>query len=99
MQGKVAVVTGGARGIGRATALALAERGARVVLNDLHSMDEAQEVAREVEAAGSTALVHQADVADRGQMERLFEAAVARFARVDIEWRMLRGMSANRCWS
>ncbi|HAX42823.1 MAG TPA: SDR family oxidoreductase [Bryobacteraceae bacterium] len=84
MQGKVAVVTGGARGIGRATVLALAKRGARVVVNDLHSMDEAQVVAREVEAAGSTALVQQADVADRGQMEGLFEAAVARFGRVDI---------------
>jgi glucose 1-dehydrogenase len=84
MEGKVAVVTGGARGIGRAVALELAGRGARVVVNDFQCMDEAEGVAREIEGSGAEALVHQADVSNRGAMEGLFEAAVARFGRVDI---------------
>ena len=83
LAGRVALVTGGARGIGRAAALALAEAGADVVLVDLLE-DQAQSVAREIEALGRRALVQRADVSDRAQVERAVQAAVAHFGRLDI---------------
>jgi NAD(P)-dependent dehydrogenase (short-subunit alcohol dehydrogenase family) len=78
--GKVALVTGGARGIGFATARALGSRGASVVIADLH--DDA--VARAAAQLGGSALGLVADVTDRGAMQRAVAAAVERFGGLDV---------------
>jgi glucose 1-dehydrogenase len=84
--GKVAVVTGAGRGIGRAIALALARAGASVVVNDLAEGPDAARVAAEITALGGgvRGLAVAADVADRAAMERLFERCLAEFGRVDV---------------
>src|SRR6202166_255739 len=64
LTGKVAIVTGAGRNIGRAIALALADGGASVVVNARSNRAEAEAVAREIEAAGGKALVHIGDIAD-----------------------------------
>ena len=68
LAGKVAIVTGAGRNIGRAIALALAEGGASVVVNARSNRPEADAVAREIEIAGGKALVHIGDVADAVQV-------------------------------
>jgi 3-oxoacyl-[acyl-carrier protein] reductase len=83
LEGKVAVVTGAARGIGQAIALRLADEGARVVLNDLkHEMLDA--TARAVIERGGEALVAAADITERGEVERLADQTVAHFGRLDV---------------
>ena len=83
LTGKVAVVTGAARGIGRGIALCLAQEGANIVVNDLRVADS-QNVALEIEQMGRLALACEADVSDRGQVTSLYEAAVSRFQRIDV---------------
>jgi NAD(P)-dependent dehydrogenase (short-subunit alcohol dehydrogenase family) len=83
IDGAVAVVTGGARGIGRATASALAEAGAVIVIADLDVEDCAETVA-EVAALGGRAWAHAADVTREDSVEALFAAVVAREGRIDI---------------
>ncbi len=78
--GKVALVTGGARGIGFATSRALAARGARVVIVDLHP-DAVERAASQI---SSDALGIAADVTDRGAMQRASAAAVERFGGLDV---------------
>ena len=70
LTGKVAVVTGAARGIGRGIALCLAQEGANIVVNDLRVADS-QNVALEIEQMGRLALACEADVSDRGQVTKL----------------------------
>lgn len=84
LQGQVALVTGAGRGIGRATALALAEAGADVALNDLDDRAEVQEVAAGVRRAGRRALVLPGDVARQEVVEGLVESTVAAWGRLDI---------------
>ena len=92
LAGRTAVVTGAGRGIGRATALALAELGAAVVVNDLGTstdgvgMDEgpAAAVVREIEAAGGQAMACTSSVTDFAGVERMMADAVARFGGLDI---------------
>src|SRR5882672_10942549 len=92
LEGKVAVVTGGGRGIGRGIALALAQAGAQVVVNDLGaSLDgrpEAEQPAREVvaqiEAMGGRAIVDSGSVADWQAAHAMLQAAVDTFGRIDI---------------
>src|SRR5258708_32984759 len=84
LTGKVAIVTGAGRNIGRAIALALAEDGASVVVNVWSNRAEAEAVAREVEALGVKALVHIGDVADAAAVQAMADAAVDRFGRIDI---------------
>lgn len=84
LKGRVALVTGASRGIGRGIAEALAAAGADVVVNYRSHADEAAAVAATVEAHGGRALVWQADVADRAAQARMFEAALAEFGRLDI---------------
>ena len=84
LDGKVAIVTGAGRNIGRAIALALAESGASVVVNVRSNRAEADAVAREIEAAGSRALVHIGDVADASSVQAMADAAMKAFGRTDI---------------
>jgi glucose 1-dehydrogenase len=82
--GKVALVTGASRGIGRGAALCLAEEGADVVINYRTHPGEAQAVVDEITAMGRRALAWQADVADRDQVGRMVQGAVEHFGHLDI---------------
>jgi glucose 1-dehydrogenase len=84
LAGKVALVTGAARGIGRAIALELAGGGADVVVNDKGHAELAAGVVREIEALGRRAFFSQGDVGIRAHDERMFSETVARFGRLDI---------------
>jgi 3-oxoacyl-[acyl-carrier protein] reductase len=84
LTGRVALVTGAGRNIGRAIALALAEGGAAVVVNARKNRAEAEAVAREIEGKGGRALAQLADVADAAAVERMVAAAAERFGRIDI---------------
>src|SRR6188474_723057 len=84
LAGKVAVVTGAGRNIGRAIALALAEGGASVVINARANRGEAEAVAREIESSGGKAIAHIGDVADAGSVQAMADAAARQFGRIDI---------------
>jgi NAD(P)-dependent dehydrogenase (short-subunit alcohol dehydrogenase family) len=92
LDGKVAIVTGAGRGIGREHALALARAGAKVVVNDLgaalsgegHDDTPAQQVVQEIEALGGEAVANAENVADFAGAERLVQQALERFGRLDI---------------
>jgi 3-oxoacyl-[acyl-carrier protein] reductase len=84
LSGRVAVVTGSARNIGRAIALELADAGAAVVVNARSSAAAAEAVAEEIRAGGGRAAVHLADVADPAAAASLIEAAVNAFGRLDL---------------
>ncbi|GHE06228.1 SDR family oxidoreductase [Streptomyces alanosinicus] len=81
---RVAVVTGGSRGIGRATAARLAADGFAVVIGYAGNRDLAEAAAREVTAAGGRAVAVRADIADEEQAAALFEAAATEFGGVDV---------------
>ena len=83
LEGRVAIVTGAGRGIGRCHALALAGAGAAVLVNDLHE-DPAEEVAAEIQAAGGQSAVHAGDVSSWEGAEALVKAARDRLGRLDI---------------
>jgi len=76
LKGKVAVVTGGSRGIGRAIALALARDGASVVIHYLRRRDAAEEVVATIEAAGGKAVAERGDMGRVGDVRRLFAVNV-----------------------
>jgi glucose 1-dehydrogenase len=84
LKGRVAVVTGASLGIGRATAIAFGRAGAKVVVNYRSHKEQAEEVVREIEKAGSQAISAQADVADQAEVERLIAETVAQFGQLDI---------------
>jgi 3-oxoacyl-[acyl-carrier protein] reductase len=84
LAGKVALVTGGARNIGRATALSLAAGGAAVAINTRASKEDAEKVAQEIRAGGGKAEVFVADIADGKQVKAMGEAILAKFGRIDI---------------
>jgi NAD(P)-dependent dehydrogenase (short-subunit alcohol dehydrogenase family) len=92
LKDRVAIVTGSGRGLGRAHALALADQGARVVVNDLggdtqgqgHDLTPAQQVAEEIRGLGGEALVSGHDVSDWAQAEALIGEAVRHFGELHI---------------
>ena len=84
LQGKVAVVTGASRGIGRETAIAYGRCGASVIVNYRSHPDEAAEVVAAIEQFGSKAVAVQADVADFDQVKNVVAAAKEHFGRLDI---------------
>lgn len=84
LNGKVAVVTGASRGIGRAIAVALAREGADVVINYAGRAEAARDTAEEVRDQGRESLVVQADVADAKQVEAMMKATMEKFNRIDI---------------
>ena len=84
LTGRTALVTGGARRVGRATILALAEAGANVVINYNSAVDTAEEVAAEARAFGVEVLTAQADVSEYDQVEKMAQKALSKFGCVDI---------------
>jgi NAD(P)-dependent dehydrogenase (short-subunit alcohol dehydrogenase family) len=102
LEGRVAVVTGAGRGIGRATARALASRGVRVVVNDLGASLEGQgddaspaaSVVREIEEAGGEAVANADSVATWESAQRIIQTALDRFGRLDLLVNNA-GLSAN----
>jgi len=83
LKGKVALVTGGAQGIGKAVALMLARHGADVVVADVN-LEKAAETAKEVEATGRGAMAVNVDVTRLSDVENMVESAIGRFGRIDI---------------
>ncbi len=84
LEGKVALVTGASRGIGREIARTLARYGAAVVVNYNGSKERADEVVTEITGNGGRAVAVQANVASAGEIAKLFEEAVSAFGRIDI---------------
>lgn len=84
LQGKVALVTGASRGIGRATALALASEGAAIVVNYASSSSAATEVVEQIEANGGRAIAFKANVANSDEVDQLIAATMEKFGRIDV---------------
>ncbi len=83
LEGKVAIVTGGGRGIGRAIALKLAQQGAKIVVNDL-LLPSAEGVVEEIKVGGGESIACQADVSQSEDVSRLVETVVSTYGKVDI---------------
>ncbi|MFZ0739825.1 MAG: SDR family NAD(P)-dependent oxidoreductase [Candidatus Acidiferrales bacterium] len=84
LMGKVALVTGAAKRIGRSVALRLADEGADVAVNYAKSESDAEEVVREIQARGRRAIPIQADVSKKADVDRLIAAIEREFGRLDI---------------
>lgn len=84
LAGRVAVVTGAGRNIGRAIAVALADAGAAIVVNARQSRDEADATVAEIEKRGGRAIAALADVSDPDQVARMVDAADRAFGRIDV---------------
>lgn len=84
LSGRTAIVTGASRGIGRAIALNLAQKGAAVLVNFANRTEAAEEVAQAIRDAGGRALVCRADVSRPAEVETMVKAALAEFGKVDI---------------
>ena len=84
LKGKVAIVTGSGKGIGRAVALEFAKEGAKVVVNYIRSKNASQKLVKEIEKIGSKAIAVRADVSKKEDAENLVKQAVGKFERVDV---------------
>ena len=84
LAGKVAVITGAGRGIGRGIALKLGQEGAKVVVNYRKSATEAEEVVKTIQGYGSKAIAIQADVTKTEEIRQLFAKTIAKFGELNI---------------
>jgi len=84
LDGQVAIVTGGSRGIGRAVALEFAREGARVAISAGQDRDAIESVGKEITVLGSDSIAMLADVSRRGDVERVVQAVLARWGRIDV---------------
>ncbi len=84
LNGKIAVVTGASRGLGRGIALELASQGATVVINYNGSKDKAEEVKKAIEDNGGTAMTYQCNIGNYADCEKFFADVIAEYGRVDI---------------
>lgn len=84
LEGKVALVTGGSRGIGRSIVLALAQAGAKVVINYQGNEAAARDTLEKVVAGGGEGIIYQADVSVSGEVEKMVGAALEEYGRIDI---------------
>ncbi len=84
LQNQVAIITGGSRGIGRAVALAFAREGARVAIAAVEDREALENVENEIIAAGADAMAVLANVARRGDVDRLVQSVIAKWGRIDI---------------
>lgn len=84
LKDKVAIVTGASRGIGKATALELAQYGAKVVVNYARSSDAADEVVKTIIDAGGEAIALQADVSQAEQVDNLITETLSKYSRIDV---------------
>lgn len=84
LKGKVALVTGGSRGIGRAIALKLAEQGADVIINFFRRRQAAEQTAKDVESLGVAAKIIKANVGDPEKIDEMFDIIASSFGRLDI---------------
>ncbi|QHW29441.1 SDR family oxidoreductase [Paenibacillus rhizovicinus] len=84
LQGKVAIVTGASRGIGRQIAIHLGQAGAKVVINYSSNQDKANEVVKLIEQAGGEAAAIRGDISKLSEVEALFSESLGQFGRVDI---------------
>ena len=96
MKGKTAIVTGGGRDIGRATAIRLAQAGANVVINYHSSSDGATSAVAEIEALGASALAMQGDMTNEAEVTALVDAAVEKYGSVDIIAHVTGGLVARK---
>ena len=83
LEGKVALVTGSAQGIGRAIGLLFAQKGADIVVSDIN-LEKAEETAREIETLGRRAMAVRANVAVLEEVEKMVQGMIDRFSRIDI---------------
>src|SRR5687768_11307558 len=84
LKGKVALVTGGAKNIGRAISLAFASAGASVAVNTMSSRAEADSLVKEIRETGGAAEVFMADISNAAAVKEMGDAVLERFKRVDI---------------
>ncbi|QWU16712.1 3-oxoacyl-[acyl-carrier protein] reductase [Paenibacillus sophorae] len=84
LNGKVAIITGASRGIGRQVAIQLAQSGAKVVVNYSSNQEKADEVVKTIEQSGGEAAAIRADVSKVNEVEALFSETIERFGRLDI---------------
>ncbi len=84
LKDKVALITGASRGIGAASAKALAYHGATVVINYIKSTDKAEALLSEIQHAGGNGMVFQADVRDQGAVNGMVESTLKEFGKIDV---------------
>jgi len=84
LKGKVAIVTGGSRGIGRAICLRLAQEGCDVIVNYVRHREKAIEVVKEIKMIGRRSIAIKADISEFAQVNRMVKATVQEFGRIDI---------------
>lgn len=84
LEGKTVLITGASRGIGAATAKLLASNGATVIVNYMHSENQANKVVREISDNGGKAITIQADISDPKQVEKLFSKSIEQYGSIDM---------------
>src|ERR1700739_1466600 len=84
LRNRVALITGGSRGIGRGIALRLAQEGARIAISYLSNKGAAQQTLRRLQASGADCVAVETDVTDAGKAEQLVSTVAERYGRIDI---------------